>query len=249
MRLTDAQAELVERAGGYLRNTVRDERTCSTCTTLVYDGYAECYPCAHTPSGRLDLVAPLVYGIEGTQSATLLRHYKDSPSAATRQRLTRVVRSLLFTGLVAHEACIAHVVGQPVSMRLAIPSLSNRPGDHPFVTMAADMRATRRDGAQLVAASTATKERIVSGRQFELRPAGKSVTGHHVLLLDDTWTMGSRAQSASLTLRSAGASRVSVMVVGRWLKGGYRDGAAFIRSLSSDFNPTCCPATGGACPT
>lgn len=39
------------------------------------------------------------------------------------------------------------------------------------------------------------------------------LTGHHILVLDDTWTTGSRAQSAALTLRAAGAAHISVIVV------------------------------------
>lgn len=40
------------------------------------------------------------------------------------------------------------------------------------------------------------------------------VTGHVVLLIDDTLTSGARAQSAASALRLAGAVKVAVLVVG-----------------------------------
>lgn len=70
----------------------------------------------------------------------------------------------------------------------------------------------------------------------------------HVLLIDDTWTTGGHAQSAVLALRKAGASRVSLLVVARWLKEDYGNNKQFIASLRTrDFNPGICPWTGGDC--
>ncbi|MFC7729816.1 hypothetical protein [Actinomadura keratinilytica] len=39
--------------------------------------------------------------------------------------------------------------------------------------------------------------------------------GRTVLLIDDTWTTGSRIQSASHTLKAAGAAKVVAVVLGR----------------------------------
>src|SRR5262249_19814387 len=45
--------------------------------------------------------------------------------------------------------------------------------------------------------------------------AQRKLDGADVLLIDDTWTSGVHAQSAALTLKSAGAGRVGLVVVGR----------------------------------
>ena len=67
-----------------------------------------------------------------------------------------------------------------------------------------------------------------------------------MLLLDDTWTSGSRTQSAALTLRRCGAAYVSVLVIGRYLKPG--PNAEFIKTrLHGDYDPYRCPVTGGGC--
>jgi adenine/guanine phosphoribosyltransferase-like PRPP-binding protein len=73
--------------------------------------------------------------------------------------------------------------------------------------------------------------------------------GSHVLLIDDTWASGGHAQSAVLALRAAGASRVSVLVVARWLKEDYGENKQFIVDLANcDYNPLICPWTGTDCP-
>jgi adenine/guanine phosphoribosyltransferase-like PRPP-binding protein len=71
----------------------------------------------------------------------------------------------------------------------------------------------------------------------------------HVLLIDDTWTTGGHAQSATLTLCKSGAARVSALVVARWLKEDYGDNKRFIAELANrDYDPSICPWTGGRCP-
>lgn len=44
-----------------------------------------------------------------------------------------------------------------------------------------------------------------------------------VLLIDDTWTTGGNAQSAALALRSAGAVKVAIVVIGRHFDRDFRN--------------------------
>lgn len=53
--------------------------------------------------------------------------------------------------------------------------------------------------------------------------ATRALQGHRVLVIDDTWTTGAHAQSASAALKSAGASRVGVVAIGRWFNPGFQD--------------------------
>jgi orotate phosphoribosyltransferase len=80
--------------------------------------------------------------------------------------------------------------------------------------------------------------------------AGEPVPpGAHVLVIDDTWASGGHAQSAVLALRAAGAGRVSVLVVARWLSREHRGTAEFLKELEhTDYDPVICPWTGGDCP-
>lgn len=245
----DVRRALTAGAGGYLRNAVRGSGlTCVVCTAPV-DGFPRCWRCEQHRriAGLADLVVPLVYAIGGTQSATLLRHYKDDPVRKVRERHALVINWLLYLGISEHQRCIGVVTGMPVSVRLAIPSMAGRSGVHPFTVLAQRMNAVAQS-VELMPAPGAACDRAVSGAKFVLEPAVR-LDGQHVLVIDDTWTTGSNAQSAALTLRGAGAERVSVMVVGRWLSVGYGNTARFISEhLSNDFDPGICPVTGGRCP-
>jgi hypothetical protein len=247
--VADIERLLVSKAGGYLANVVREPLvTCSVCGTPV-DGYERCYRCyqATYTLGTADLVVPLTYGIERTQSGTLLRHYKDDVSAAARQQHTLVIFRLLYLAITLHEQCVGKMVGQPVNARVTVPSLNGRGGVHPLTVLGRAMKAVD-ETLELRPAPGATGNRIISGSQFEI-VSNRSLKGQHVVVLDDTWTTGSRAQSAALALRGAGASHVSVMVIGRWLSQTFGNNAHFIRTrLQRFYDPRICPVTGGDCP-
>jgi len=154
--------------------------TCSACGTPV-DGYARCYRCSqdHRKDGLADLVVPLIYGIDHTQSGILLRHYKDDVSAEARAQHSRLVRRLLYIGIIKHEKCIEKRVGQPVSVRVTVPSLNRRPGVHPFTAIAQAVKAVDDDRLALVAAPSALNSRVVSASQFQIVPQ-RSLRGQHV---------------------------------------------------------------------
>jgi hypothetical protein len=238
---------LVGQAGGYLRNVICEPRiTCMDCGIPV-DDTPMCYPCRRDGgTGPIELLAPLIYAIGGTQSATLLRHYKDDVNAATRRAHTLVIGRLLYLALMLHQRCIEDTIGRAVDHRVVVPSLHHRPGIHPLAALAGDLRATD-DRLALAAAPTARADRIVSGRQFVLTPE-QDLSGRHILLIDDTWTTGSRARSAALTLRAAGAEDISVLVIGRWLAPEYDNNTHFIATrLTRDYDPAICPLTGEPC--
>jgi hypothetical protein len=219
------------------------------CGTPV-DGYERCFRCQqhHAVAGIADVVAPLTYGIDHTQSAILLRHYKDDVSAEARERHARVIRRLLYLGIMKHQKCIEQRAGRPVSVRVTVPSLNRRPGVHPFTAIASAINAVDDDRLALVPTPGAVKDRVVSASQFQIMPK-QNLSGRHILILDDTWTTGSNTQSAALALRQAGADQVSVMVVGRWLSQTYGNNAEFIKArLRRDYDPGVCPVTGGKCP-
>jgi hypothetical protein len=246
--IAQVRAQLLAAAGGYLRNPVRAPGvTCEVCTTPA-EGYRHCWPCAQarTHDGTADLVVPLIYAIGGTQSGMLLRHYKDDPVAAVRDRHTSVLRRLLYLGLIRHEPCIARTVGLPIACRVTVPSLRARPGTHPFAALAVALNAVPPQPA-LIAAAPGSAPRTVSADHFRVIDR---VTGEHVLVLDDTWTTGARAQSAALALRRAGAAAITVVILARWLAPEFGRNADFISTrLRRDYDPDLCPVTGGPCPS
>jgi hypothetical protein len=152
---------------------------------------------------------------------------------------------LCAVGLGTQTIWAERLTGLPVSHWAAVPSLPAKPGEHRLRSILATV-SPRGQEVSLAAARTVSDPRSVNPTLYRaLTPVPE---GSHVLLIDDTWVSGGHAQSAALALRAAGAARISVFTVGRWLDKG--SGASqFIREeLAHDYDPTVCPWTGSRCP-
>lgn len=79
----------------------------------------------------------------------------------------------------------------------------------------------------------------------EYRPQG---AGQHVLVVEDTWVSGDKAQSATLALKAAGAMRVTILCVTRWLRYDWLDHRELIETLTEPYDAARCPVTGSFCP-
>jgi hypothetical protein len=236
-------AALVSRAGGYLRNPVRRGGvTCAVCATPVA-GYERCYQCGHGGRGGLaGPVAFLTYAVAGQQSGYVMRGYKARPPLAEHRT---IVTLLVLLALARHAGCPGVLSGGPVTHWATVPSLPAKPGEHPLHEIVAHLAL--RPEVTLVAAAKAPFPRDVDPQHF--RTNACLPAGSHVLLIDDTWVGGGRAQSAVLALRQAGAAHVSALVVARWINKDFGDNAKFLRGLSGhDYNPEICPWTGRDCP-
>jgi phosphoribosylpyrophosphate synthetase len=75
------------------------------------------------------------------------------------------------------------------------------------------------------------------------------IAGRHVLVVDDTWVSGGKAQSAALALKLAGAARVTIVCIGRLLSYRWDEHRLLIDSLSEPYDAMRCPVTGSVCPT
>jgi hypothetical protein len=237
-------AALVARAGGYLRNPVRqDHVTCPVCTTPVA-GYERCFQCnrLRAYAGLADATAFLTYAVAGQQSGYVMRGYK-APWPVDEH--VTIVALLILLELSMHSQCPGMLAGTPVTHWATVPSLPAKPGEHPLhriVSTSAPGREVR-----LMAAASARRPRDVDPAHFSTD--ARLAQGSHVLLIDDTWTGGGHAQSAVLALRAAGATHMSVLVVARWIKEDFGDNAKFLRELAGrDYDPQVCPWTGGSCP-
>jgi len=247
-------AALVARAGGYLRNTVRQELiTCAVCATPV-TGFRLCYQCQRRRgrAGLADATGFLAYAVAGHQSGYVMQGYKARPPVPEHRT---IVALLILLGLAQHAGCAEYAAGSggpggrvtpgPVTHWTTVPSLPAQPGEHPLHAIVSRLAPGRE--AVLAAAEDVDYARDLDPRHF--RAAVPLPAGAHVLLVDDTWARGGHAQSAVLALRAAGAARVSVLVAARWINEAYGGNAAFIRGLAGrDYDPAICPWTGAACP-
>jgi hypothetical protein len=249
-------AALVARAGGYLRNTVRQELvTCAVCATPV-TGFRLCYQCQRRRgrTGLADATGFLTYAAAGRQSGYVMQGYKARPPVPEHRT---IVTLLVLLGLARHTGCAAHTGcadggRSPVTHWAAVPSLPPREaeppreGEHPLHSIVSRIAPGRE--AVLAAADEVDYPRDLDPGHF--RAAAPLPSGAHVLLVDDTWARGGHAQSAVLSLRAAGAARVSVLVAARWINEDFGANAAFIRGLADrDYDPAICPWTGNDCPS
>jgi hypothetical protein len=238
------RATLLAIGGGFLRNPVRLSRvTCADCATPVA-GYELCFACkdhrAH--SGLADIVAFLTYAVAGQKSGHVMRGYKARPPIAEHRM---VVGLLLILALYGHTECVSALMRLSVTHWAIVPSLPARPQEHPLRSLVAGHAPGVE--APLVASAAVQDPRAVNPDHFGCTISLPQAS--HVLLVDDTWARGGHAQSAALALRRAGAAKVSVLVVARWIKEDYGDNKKFMTEFADrDYDPKICPWTGGRCP-
>lgn len=251
MAVTDAVLEqfrgvLCRRAGAYLRNTVREEQvTCSVCATPVA-GYTRCYQCQQHRQGEFgehlaDAVGALTYAVERQQSGHVMYGYKSERPV---EEHVAVVAMTVMLGLSLHSGCISTLMSAPVTHWTVVPSLRGRAGPHPLRRLV--LPAAPGQELAVTAAPGVADPRSVRPDNF-LVPALDGPA--HVLVLDDTWTGGGHAQGCAVAVRAAGAARVSVLAIARWLNPKWADNETWIRDrLTQDYRPEICPWTGGHCP-
>lgn len=239
---------LAQLAGGYLRNTlVLPGTTCHVCRAPVSSGQTRCPQCRDQHDqypGRLsDRVAFYTYAPSDGQASRAMRGYK---SAWVSKENQAVVILMCHVAVRGHMNCPGHLAGEHTTHWATVPSLSGRQGEHPLRVILRNIAVPGRE-VRIEPGSRPEAPRDVNPDAFT---ADSSMAdGRHVILIDDTWARGGHAQSAALALKAAGASKVSTLILARWLKMDWPDHAAFRRAhLVDDFDTSLCPWTGGACP-
>jgi hypothetical protein len=243
---------LRERAGGYLRNV--DHRAgvaCQVCRTPVSGGVL-CWQCdgqrSRFGTELADLVVPVVYGGHNDQSERLLYGYKEPGSERPGDQRRALVQAMFIGVAVFHASCIvAAASGQQIGAVMAVPSTKQRPS-HPLPQVTAHLYP---DVPRLTATAVGPqpKRDVIRGR-FQVGPRERA-EGQHVLVVDDTWTTGAKTQSMALSLRELGATRVTILVLARWLSPGTWGPTDdyLARNVVDNYDPRVCPVTGATCPT
>jgi hypothetical protein len=214
-------------------------RLCASCRGPSRPGGSRCYQCAlHAEclSGLLpDVVVPVAYAAKGGEHARNLWLYKSGgPGAAAA---AGALRALLVVFLHDHGGCAWRSAGMAGPTHVAVvPSGRGRPGRHPLWSLVGDYLA-------MPSAALSLRSRDdQQTRDFDPeRFSAQRLPGARVVLLDDTWTSGASAVSATAALRLAGARAVAVIVLGRHLTAPdvQPDGAAFAPS-AMPFRPGFC---------
>jgi len=217
----------------------RGPGVCATCWRAVDPGYRLCYPCRVARDGygrRLaESVVPIALAVKRQQFAHELWHYKYDVDGRVRRRLEVRLAAVLWRFLGQHEAHIAEAVGvSRFDVVTTVPGTRQRDDDHPLVRIVGSLVGQTRDryGPVLALGSNAPVEgRAVVVNRFR---ATQAMTDHPaVLLIDDTWTTGGRAQSAAIALHDAGAAKVAVVVLGRHFDRSFGSGETYYQQAKS----------------
>ncbi len=200
---------------------------CLVCCGPTRTDHAHCFACrwvARRLGAPLSPVFPVrLCALPGPLYRVLLG-YKESPVAEARARFAPIVR-LLFDGFLAdHAGCLAAAAAGPLDHVLAVPSTA-RPGGAPLhgvegLAASATGRTGGRWSPHLLTRAARPLGHMQPDRAgFAVAAASAgAVPGTRVLLLDDTYVSGARAQSAAAGLRRAGARSVVIVVLGRVLR-------------------------------
>jgi hypothetical protein len=187
---------------------------CASCRVPVRGGYARCFHCAlhseSAPGLLADVVAPAAYAIKGSRFARDLWLYKSGRPGA--REAGQALLALLVVFLHDHGQQVWQRAGMAAPTHACVvPSCRGRPGPHPLRALAGGYLTL--PWVPLHARPGADRwDRALDPDRFATTA---SLAGAAVLLLDDTWTSGSSAQSAVVALKRAGAGPVAAVVLGR----------------------------------
>ena len=167
-----------------------------------------------------------------------------------RRRFTLGLAAVLWRHLAGHEPCLARgskVASVHAGHDRAIeqPRPRRRPPLDDLVGLVGSL-AGRYERLLRRSEAPAAPHEFSSGKYEPLR----ELTGHAVLLIDDTWTKGANAQSAAAVLKAAGAKTVAAVVIGRYVNRGWRQNDRHLRSLTQPFDwqrcALCAPSQEGS---
>ncbi len=153
----------------------------------------------------------------------MLIGYKESPVEEVRRHFSRRVGDSFAAFFVAHAACVLTALGGGADLVAPVPS-SSRPGRASLegaeglarTVVSAFGPAVRWLPSTLQRAQGDIGPMRPNARAFAVSTAGRAaVPGSRVILLDDIYVSGARAQSAAAALRLSGARSVLIVPLGR----------------------------------
>jgi predicted amidophosphoribosyltransferase len=211
--------ELSEPFGNYLLPVLsRDAGICPICFSVGQVGFQRCYQCTRALEileTTADALAFIALAYEENQFARDLTAYKSDRTQGVSSRTRLGLAAVLWRWLAHHESCVAHEVGtEGFEVVTSIPSI-RRPTAHPLQTLVSQIVKPTADRYRslLMPNMSCTPDREFRKDRFTVAEKLDRIDG--ILVIDDTFTMGTRAQGAAFALKQAGATRVGVLAMGR----------------------------------
>lgn len=172
------------------------------CSSCIRNEAAVAHPC--------ERVAPISLCEKGTLLYDALLGYKTNPDAGVRAEHEVILAATLARFLSEHSACIGEF-----DLATGVPSTRGRtpPPVARLVDRVTNLRGNIAFADDLLIPSDGRSvERTADPSAF--MPSRK-LEGQRVLLIDDTWVSGARAQSAAHAITTAGGIVVATIVIAR----------------------------------
>lgn len=217
--------QFVARQSNFLKNPL----SAGPGVCLVCRGYAwsdrcdECQAHLWEAGGLLaDAVVPIAYKITRGQHSHNLWAYKEASPPVIEAQVN--LSALLRVFLREHLLCLREAAGGGFTSWAAVPSTKGRAGPHPLERLWSGGGLARIDVG--VNPCHPPSSRTFHADWFHI--VG-SMAGHRALVIDDSWTTGSRAQSLAHALKHSGAESAVIVVMGRHLNADAPNGAEIIK--------------------
>jgi hypothetical protein len=200
---------------------------CDRCHRPPNPPWTRCWSCEQVEgqvSTPCALIVPISLYEVGYQLHYQLKHYKDDNGSQMARDFLVKTAALLGYFLQKHDRCIAIAAGGGWDLITSVPSSIDRTGEHPLVT-AIKLVPSLRDQYEplLCRGSQALQHNVASDDGYE--PL-RQLKGERILLVDDTFTSGARAQSAASVLSNAGATVAAIVPIGRVISPEFNDQTA-----------------------
>jgi hypothetical protein len=200
--------------------TTADFGVCRFCHGPTQVGYGRCFCCA-TVAARLGMplvpVVPMTTYRLGDDMHRLLRRYKDSPVPEARHRAVEQCVRLLAAFVDGHRQDIQTRSGGSWDAVVTVPS-TTRPEGSPVDAVVSEVAPLCADHRRLLVRGRVPMDHLQPARRgFVVDPVVdvSSLARLRVLVVDDSYTTGARAQSAATALRLAGLQVGAILVLGR----------------------------------
>jgi predicted amidophosphoribosyltransferase len=223
--------EQVQTTGDVSRPAARLVQACRICCGPTSRRFAHCFACravARLLNLPLSLVLPAhVCSVPGPLYRVLLG-YKESPVDEARAHFSARVGDLFGAFFAHHVGCITTALGGGPDLVVPVPS-SSRPGRASLERVPGLVEVVHATLGAKARWSPSALQRS-GGEIGPMRPNPQAfavpasmrgvVHGSQVVVLDDIYVSGSRAQSAAAALRLSGATTVLIVPLGRLVRPG-----------------------------
>lgn len=197
---------------------------CRICHGCPNPGWNTCWSCdtvTSQVSRPCELVVPISLYEIPSQLYHVLLHYKSDRSPALHDQFGAHVVSLLSYFLTTHGEHIEEVAGGEWDVITTVPSSGDRGGEHPLVIAINRVQSLQDQYEQLLGRGSVAIDHLRA--DDDGYRVTRPLDGERILLVDDTFTSGARAQSAASRLALDGGQVVAIVPIGRVIKPGFNE--------------------------